>query len=476
MPISGSSSTTVREASPNWPAMKARRVSRASPLLEASTTPFPAARPSAFSTMGNPWAQARMAASAGSSSVKVALAAQGMPWRNMKSLAKALLPSSRAVAASWPNTGIPSRRRASAQARHQRRLGPHQHQVGPVLGAPAGDPGDVLRAGRAGRRPVRPGRRCPARRTVPPAPGPSCSFSAIACSRPPEPMIRIFMVAPPTSIHDPPDIHEPEAGLCWSHDRSTAGLPHPERSGPCPHRVRRGRLRLRHLPGHLRPLPEEGREATLHVETLLRENDLSLLGFATQEERQLYRLLVKVDGIGPKLALAALGSLPLADLLQAIRGRDVKTLCRIPGVGRKTAEKLCFELSEKLGGPGRPGRAFRPRRPGRRLGGRPALGPHQPGLPGGRGGPHRQRPQGGAAAPGRSHPPVPESPAALTGHPEQAVNNERFPARPGQPARPRLSFFAMASARPWRVSLDHSAGGLQCSVNGSGCLIPESMN
>ena len=99
-------------------------------------------------------------------------------------------------------------------------------------------------------------------------------------------------------------------------------------------------------------LPEEGREATLHVETLLRENDLSLLGFATLEERQLYRLLVKVDGIGPKLALAALGSLPLAELLQSIRARDVKTLCRIPGVGKKTAEKLCFELSEKLGGLG----------------------------------------------------------------------------------------------------------------------------
>jgi Holliday junction DNA helicase RuvA len=99
-------------------------------------------------------------------------------------------------------------------------------------------------------------------------------------------------------------------------------------------------------------LPEEGREVILQVETLLRENDLSLLGFATAEERQLYRLLVKVDGVGPKLALAALGSLPLADLLQAIRGRDVKALCRIPGVGKKTAEKLCFELSEKLGGLG----------------------------------------------------------------------------------------------------------------------------
>jgi Holliday junction DNA helicase RuvA len=99
-------------------------------------------------------------------------------------------------------------------------------------------------------------------------------------------------------------------------------------------------------------LPEEGREVILQVETLLRENDLSLLGFATQEERQLYRLLVKVDGVGPKLALAALGSLPLAELVQAIRCRDVKALCRIPGVGKKTAEKLCFELSEKLGGTG----------------------------------------------------------------------------------------------------------------------------
>lgn len=97
-------------------------------------------------------------------------------------------------------------------------------------------------------------------------------------------------------------------------------------------------------------LPEVDQEVILHVETLLRENDLSLLGFATPHERTLYRLLVKVDGIGPKLALAALGALPLDELLLAIRGRDIKTLTRIPGVGKKTAEKLCFELSEKLGG------------------------------------------------------------------------------------------------------------------------------
>ena len=97
-------------------------------------------------------------------------------------------------------------------------------------------------------------------------------------------------------------------------------------------------------------LPEVGKEATLHVETLLRENELSLLGFATRDERELYRMLVKVDGVGPKLALAALGALSLEDLVRAIRTRDVKVLVRIPGVGRKTAEKLCFELSERMGG------------------------------------------------------------------------------------------------------------------------------
>jgi holliday junction DNA helicase RuvA len=97
-------------------------------------------------------------------------------------------------------------------------------------------------------------------------------------------------------------------------------------------------------------LPELGEQVVIHVETLLRENDLSLLGFATVQEREAYRLLIKVDGIGPKLALAALGALPLEELIQAIRGRDVKTLTRIPGIGKKTAEKLCFELSEKLGG------------------------------------------------------------------------------------------------------------------------------
>jgi len=99
-------------------------------------------------------------------------------------------------------------------------------------------------------------------------------------------------------------------------------------------------------------LPEPGTEVILQVETLLRENEISLLGFATAPERELYRRLVKVDGIGPKLALAALGALPLDELFRAIRDRDVKALTRIPGIGKKSAEKICFELSEKLGGAG----------------------------------------------------------------------------------------------------------------------------
>lgn len=97
-------------------------------------------------------------------------------------------------------------------------------------------------------------------------------------------------------------------------------------------------------------LAEVGAQVVLHTELLVRENEIALLGFATPQERELYRLLIKVDGVGPKLALAALGALPLEDLVQAIRARDVKALTRIPGVGKKTAEKMCFELSEKMGG------------------------------------------------------------------------------------------------------------------------------
>ena len=95
-------------------------------------------------------------------------------------------------------------------------------------------------------------------------------------------------------------------------------------------------------------LPEAGSQVVLHTELLVRENEIALLGFSSTQERELYRLLVKVDGVGPKLALAALGALSLEDLVRAIRGRDVKVLTRIPGVGKKTAQKMALHLKDKL--------------------------------------------------------------------------------------------------------------------------------
>ena len=116
-------------------------------------------------------------------------------------------------------------------------------------------------------------------------------------------------------------------------------------------------------------LPEEGQPAVLHVETLLRENDLSLLGFATLAERTTYRLLVKVDGVGPKLALAALGALPLEDLAHAHpqQGREMPHAdSRASGRRRPRNSASSFRKSSAASpgwtasGPPRP-----PRMPGR---------------------------------------------------------------------------------------------------------------
>jgi hypothetical protein len=113
--------------------------------------------------------------------------------------------------------------------------------------------------------------------------------------------------------------------------------PFPRRGG-----VRGRWLWLRHLAWHVRSTPRSGNGSDPPCrDSAARER---------VEPHRLYRLLVKVDGIGPRLALAALGALPMDELVQAIRSREVKVLTRIPGIGKKTAEKLCFELSEKLGG------------------------------------------------------------------------------------------------------------------------------
>jgi holliday junction DNA helicase RuvA len=89
-------------------------------------------------------------------------------------------------------------------------------------------------------------------------------------------------------------------------------------------------------------------DVELWVHTHVREDALDLFGFASELERRVFRLLVSVPNVGPKTAIGVLGALPLADLSRAIAGRDLGRLGKIPGIGKKTAERLVVELIEKL--------------------------------------------------------------------------------------------------------------------------------
>ncbi|MHB8843526.1 MAG: Holliday junction branch migration protein RuvA [Nitrospirota bacterium] len=95
-------------------------------------------------------------------------------------------------------------------------------------------------------------------------------------------------------------------------------------------------------------IPGAGEEISLHIHTHLREDSLSLFGFATELEKDLFQMLLCVSGIGPKLALSVLSGLSARDLLEAIGASDDARLCAIPGIGRKTAGRLCLELREKV--------------------------------------------------------------------------------------------------------------------------------
>lgn len=95
-------------------------------------------------------------------------------------------------------------------------------------------------------------------------------------------------------------------------------------------------------------IPEPGGEVSLHIHTHLREDSLSLFGFLTQPEKDMFLLLMSVSGIGPKLALAVLSSLPVADLCCALRASDDSRLCAIPGIGKKTAARMVLELKDKI--------------------------------------------------------------------------------------------------------------------------------
>jgi len=101
-------------------------------------------------------------------------------------------------------------------------------------------------------------------------------------------------------------------------------------------------------PRALVDLPPTGEEATLHIHTQVREDAITLYGFLQPSDRAVFRLVQSVSGIGPKLALAIIGTCEPTALATAIAREDTPALCRIPGLGKKTAARLCLELKDKL--------------------------------------------------------------------------------------------------------------------------------
>jgi Holliday junction DNA helicase RuvA len=95
-------------------------------------------------------------------------------------------------------------------------------------------------------------------------------------------------------------------------------------------------------------LPPEGAEARLHIYTHVREDQIALFGFAEPQEKKLFEKLLTISGIGPKLAITVLSGIDTARLVAAIRGGDHASLTRIPGIGKKTAERVVLELKDKL--------------------------------------------------------------------------------------------------------------------------------
>lgn len=95
-------------------------------------------------------------------------------------------------------------------------------------------------------------------------------------------------------------------------------------------------------------LPAIGAQVTLHTHLVIREDLHLLFGFATESERQTFRQLIKISGIGARTALALLSGLSVSDLHRAVSAQDSAQLIRVPGIGKKTAERLLLELRDKL--------------------------------------------------------------------------------------------------------------------------------
>lgn len=95
-------------------------------------------------------------------------------------------------------------------------------------------------------------------------------------------------------------------------------------------------------------LPSPGEEVRLKIHTVVREDSIQLFGFLTAEEKALFEKLITVSGVGPKLALTVLSGIAAPQLADVIRAADIQKLTRVPGIGRKTAERIVLELRDKI--------------------------------------------------------------------------------------------------------------------------------
>lgn len=95
-------------------------------------------------------------------------------------------------------------------------------------------------------------------------------------------------------------------------------------------------------------IPEIGKEVVLHTHFVVREDAQLLYGFYEKEERELFRLLIKVNGVGPKMALAILSGMEGSEFVRCVQDHDTNTLVKLPGVGKKTAERLVIEMQDRV--------------------------------------------------------------------------------------------------------------------------------
>ncbi len=100
----------------------------------------------------------------------------------------------------------------------------------------------------------------------------------------------------------------------------------------------------------LRTVPAVGERVSLHAHLISRDDSLALYGFATEDERELFLSLISVSGVGPKVAMAALSGGTAGELLRAIAAGDAKRFQAVPGIGKRTAERIIVELRERVAG------------------------------------------------------------------------------------------------------------------------------